>query len=226
MLKRVLYQPTSIDSINENSVIIRNCQDRADAILDFCQKYFGNSLSEKTLLDLGCGYGYFLNYFSSRCASVQGINISDKEVDLSRMFYPEICNNIKNGDMLVDLYSSDSYDITLFMSVFHTILADDPDYEVNELLKLIDEKTKSVMFFDIRQEGEEFWVIPEQVGLDYINMPFRYSSDGWTPEYIKEYILSRTSFDECEELIVDSDSIGYYEGNFGRTLFAFYRKNV
>lgn len=224
MINRVLYQPSPIDSINEKSVIIRKSTDRADAILNFCQGYFGDSLNEKTLLDIGCGHGYFVNFFSSKCASVDGINISDKEVNMSKMFYPEIANKIKNGDVFIDLYFFEEHDITLFMNVFHTILAAHSEEQAINLLKLIDEKTKSVMFFEMRQDGEEFWVIPEQVGLDTVTLPFRYFSDGWTPETIKNYILEHTSFDECEELMVDSDSVGFYEGNFERTLFAFYRK--
>ena len=223
-MKKVFYQPTSIDAIDNNSIIVRKSSDRADAVLSFCQNYFKNSLNKKNILDIGCGHGYFMNYFQLNFASVQGINISEKEITAAKIFYPKIASKIVLGDVFTDLYRLDSFDVTLFLNVFHSILASHSEEESIEILQLIDQKTKELMFFEMRQDGEELFIVPEQAGFNSSNGAFRYFSEGWTPESIKEYIFKHTTFTECQELMVDSDSTGFYERNFGRTLFVFYRK--
>ena len=48
------------------------------------------SLQNQTLLDLGCGYGWYTNYFAETGADVTGCDGSGRMLEIARRTYPEI----------------------------------------------------------------------------------------------------------------------------------------
>lgn len=233
MSNKVLYQPNPNEPFDGESMVVRKSSDRAAAILDFCEGYFGNSLKKKTMLDLGCNTGYFVDFFSSKCASVKGFDKNYKAIEDAKSFYPKIADNLNTGDISLDLYLYDQYDITLFLNVFHTLIDIKPEEEVKEILKAVDEKTKSLMFFEMREKGEQYW-IPQELS-DYQNRqkPILEPEASWDKELIKQYIFDNTSFNECQELSVSDDRFDTSKAKiFGmpsfpinRTIFVFFRSN-
>lgn len=201
-MSKTLYQPVTADSINEDALILRNSQDRLDSMINFCQNRYKNSFSEKTFLDIGCCYGFFVNGFKDVCSKVMGIDYGDKEVRMSKIFYPNIANDIRQEDFTENIDDYDEYDIVAALSIMHGIIISDGLDFASEMLKKIDEKTKDVLFIDMGQEHED----------EYKN-----SLSGWNQDSIQEWIKKETTFDVCEILITDSDPM------FGRTLFACYR---
>jgi SAM-dependent methyltransferase len=225
------YQPTTDDSINNSGVVIRKSYDRAQAILDFCEAYYGKSLKDKTLLDLGCNTGYFTNFFSSRCAHAEGMEIMDKNVELAKSFYPEVAKNIKNGDIFIDLYLYEKYDIILFLNVLHTMLLTKPEEIVQEALKVIDEKTKDLLFLEMRENGEMYWLPQELDDVVEQPKPILDPVISWDKEKIKSFVLENTSFNQCQEIMVSDDiynssrlrTFGVPNIPINRTLLVFYR---
>jgi SAM-dependent methyltransferase len=165
-------------------------------------------LSEKTFLDIGCNIGYFLNQFNKYCEKVIGIDYDSNLKKESDIFYPEIAKNILNVDYTKRLKDFEQFDIVSFMSLFHHIIISEGLESAIKVLKIVDEKTKEIMFFEMAQEHERF---------------YNGKLPGWNIDKIKNFIIDNTSFNRCETLMVDSDSVGKFSDDFGRTLFAFYR---
>lgn len=198
---KTLYHPLSREAINQQSIVLRNSEDRAFAMLEFCTERYGDSLSEKTFLDIGPCYGYFLNEFSKHCAEVKGIENGAYEWKTIQIFYPNIIDSVEKADFTKRIDYIEQYDIVALMSIMHLLIMDDEERAV-EMLKKVDNRTKDIMFFDMAQEGED-----------------RYYKDmeGWNEETIQSWLLDNTTFDVCQPLMKDKDPL------FGRTLFVCYR---
>ena len=233
MPNKVLYQPNPNNPFDGNAMVIRKCSDRAAAILDFAEGYFGNSLKKKTMLDIGCGTGYFVDFFSSKCASVKGFDKNYKNIEDAKSLYPKIADDLSTGDVSLDLHLYDQYDITLFLNVFHTMFNAKPEAEAKDILKTVDEKTKSLMFFEMREKGEQYWIPQELTNPDSVASPIFEQELSWDKESIKKYVFKNTSFNECQELSVSDDYFNSSKARvFGvpnvpitRTLFVFFRSN-
>lgn len=208
---KILYQPLPTQNIIKNYILARKCKDRAEKILIFCQKYFKKSLKEKTLLDIGTNYGYFLFFFKKHCFKVFGIENEEKNIEIAKMFYPKISKDIEKIDVSM-LSDNKKYDIVLFLGVFHYYIINNLNFK--ECIKKIDQLTKNIMFFEMGQEHETV---------------FFGSLNGWNPDTIKEWILKNTTFDFCEPIMIDNDDVGELakflrKKIYGRTIFACYRK--
>lgn len=210
MRTRILYQPSPIDAINSNSIIIRKTSEqRLNSMINFSNEYFKNNLKNKTFLDVGCSIGYFLNGMKDICKSVTGIENNQLQLFTSQLFYKNIFDKIIQGDLIEELPKLKQYNIVSFLSVLHMIMQGNSEQMAVEVMQMIDQKTKDILFFEMA-EGREI----------------NYQNTGWTPDSIVEYVLSNTSFKYYKSLFVDSDGVGDFEGNFGRTLFAFYRNEI
>jgi hypothetical protein len=69
--------------------------------------------------------------------------------------------------------------------------------------------TRRVLFFDTG-EAHEVWTQPHL--------------GEWTPANIASWLTSHPAFDEVVSLGTDSDGVGRFAGNYGRTLFACVRR--
>ena len=201
-MTKMLYQPVSVDSINDRYKIIRNSSDRASAMISFCYERYGDSFAEKSVLDIGSCYGYFLNEFSKHCANIQGIENGTNQNKICHIFYPTVASKVADEDFTLTIDSYPQFDIVFLLSTMHTIIMSDGLDYATSILEKVDAKTKDVLFFDMGEEHEELY-------SDVLM--------GWNPESIIDWVLSSTTFDSYALLMQDED-----EG-VGRTLFAFYR---
>lgn len=79
---------------------------------------YENTLSEKKVLDIGCAYGYFLNFLKNRGWHTQGIDIAEEPVRLAR---EKLSLNVIQEDFLSwDLEANHKFHlITLWASLEH-----------------------------------------------------------------------------------------------------------
>lgn len=210
-MNKFFYQPLSLDSVNSNNIVARKSSDRLESMISFCNNYFGESIKDKTFLDIGSSYGYFVDSFIGICKESYGVENAQKELSMCSIFYPNAYKNIFNQDFITFLDSSSQYDIVSCLSVTHTIIMDSGEEYAIDFLHKIDLITKEVLFFEMGQEHEGW---------------YKEKMQGWNEDKIEEWILQNTSFNFCQRLSKDEDSIGTFEGNFGRTLFAFYRNPI
>ena len=69
-----------------------------------------SNLNEEKILDLGCGYGFFTNYFQSVGADVIGIDGSKTMIDLANQQYPK-CNFIVSDITQTLQFENETFDI-------------------------------------------------------------------------------------------------------------------
>ena len=209
MDKNYLYQPTGNKNIDASNIVVRKSSDRFETMLSFAQEYFGDSLSEKSFLDIGANYGYFVYFFDNYCQEVCGIDRDQKNIDLANIFYPKISKNIKLKNFPKGIEGLKEYDIVCFLSIFqHFIIDGKNEEDLSELIKAVDTKTKHVLFFEMGQEHESW---------------YKEVLSGWNVEKISKWVIENTTFNHCISLMKDEDSVGEFSDRYGRTLFAFYR---
>lgn len=207
MHQRVLYQPLSIEKINEINIVLRKCSDRAEAMLSFCQQYFGESLKDKSYLDIGAQYGYFLNFFKDHVSSVSGFEPNENSYRISQVFYSNVSDDIENKDFIM-MQESKKYSIVSFLSELHHHILQEDILQPEDIIDFIDEITEDLLFFEMGEEHESW---------------FSGRMDGWNKETIPQWIIENTSFTTCEPLMIDNDNVGRYSDKFARTLFVCYR---
>lgn len=212
MAEKYLYQPITNKNIEKNKIIVRNCKDRSDAMISFCKKYFKKDFSNQTFFDIGTAYGYFMNTFGKYCKGSYGIENNKLHLKNAQLFYPEEFKNIIQEDFtdyLLEIKDRE-YDIVASLSSINTYFRNDSTIKPEEIIKEIDRITSKVLFFEMGQ-GHEDW--------------YKKDLPGWDEEKIKSWLLDNTTFDFCEPIIKDSDSVGDFAENYGRTIFVCYRND-
>lgn len=102
------------------------------------------SLLSKRVLDLGCGYGWYTDFFSSIGANVTGCDGSERMLELAREKYPDC--NFECIDIEKSLpYENNSFDLVFCNQVIMDIL------NVEELLEEVFRitKTSGIFYFSI-----------------------------------------------------------------------------
>jgi 2-polyprenyl-3-methyl-5-hydroxy-6-metoxy-1,4-benzoquinol methylase len=93
------------------------------------------SAQHKTLLDIGCGEGFMLNYFRERGLSVKGLDFTSDGV---RHFFPPLVDTVATGDLYEliegELGSGRTYDVVTCSNVLEHVI--DPE-RMTEMIKAL-----------------------------------------------------------------------------------------
>ncbi len=205
--RKEIYQPLPCPECQESWTLIRRCTDRLRAILTFLNKFELHSCS---YLDVGSYFGWFVWQMLLKGYDAYGIEIDPVAVVIGAIAYNlDIRKRIKVGNCYFVLKEdSKKYDIISCLSVLHHFVLGKGVCSAEDFIRLLDIHTDKILFLETGQ-GSENW--------------FKSSLAIWTPDYIEEWVLKNTSFNKVERIHVDQDNRPPYEGNYGRTLFAFYR---
>lgn len=157
----------------QSGAVRHSCQQR----LDLIRKYvtFGS------LLDIGCSEGFYSFGLADRCQPILAI---DKELSLIQE-----CHRIK-GSHKVDidfkhmginklLQSIEEWNICLYMSVHHHIIAQFGMRKANKILRALSRKC-DCMFFDIGQKNEQNCSMHKWWQL----LPTNTNQGAWSLEYL------------------------------------------
>lgn len=107
-----------------------------------CERF--TNLKDKTVLDLGCGYGWYTQYLSSIGGKVTGCDGSSKMINLARSNYPECTFEIV--DMQHPLpYPNNCFDIVFCNQVLMDI--SNLDSVISEISRVI--KNDGIFYFSI-----------------------------------------------------------------------------
>lgn len=137
----------------------RNSGDRADYIMEYkytkrlLDKYITNEL---TVLEIGCGTGYYGMYLTDKCKQYTGIDITPGNIEL---FNKKINNNgLTNVNAVVgdatnlNDFSDKSYDVVLTFGPMYHLPPDERNLVFNEC-KRICKKNGTIMFAYINKVG-------------------------------------------------------------------------
>lgn len=139
-------------------------------------KHFKN-LSGKRVLDLGCGYGWYTDYFASIGADVTGCDGSDKMIEISKSKYPNC--NFECVDIEQKLpYKSDFFDLVFCNQVL---------MDIEKLEELFEE------IYRVTQKGGMFYF--SIVHPAFYDCDWKKDIKGFRNAKIMKRYLSEYSFD-------------------------------
>lgn len=203
-----LYQPVIFPELKDQWTLVRNCDDRLQMMTQFLQKY--NIVpNEKTYLDIGSSYGWFVKKFSELGFHSFGMERDPFGMDIGFKVFGINKNQIIHSDISIGLENliqkNQSYDVVSCLSVLHHFVLQKSSISAESFIKLIDKTTKNVLFIDTGEEHED---------------AFEGTLKGWSPEFIQKWLLNNTTFDRVIPLGVDQDRKYPFQGYYKRTLFA------
>jgi len=124
MKEKVLYEKYNSGKHWENHPTIY-----AERFLDFLKERRFSGL----LIDLGCGSGRDVNFFSKNGLDVKGIDLDEKEISLAKKNFPEICFEIQDVEKLS--FVDKSIDYIFMINVIHYLDKEKAIKEVYRTLK-------------------------------------------------------------------------------------------
>lgn len=202
---RVLYQPIASPEIGEQWPLIRSCVDRLTLMQDFLRGHAFSKGTPVSYLDVACNYGWFVRKMAGLGFDAHGVEIDSAAKIIATTFMEIDPSKFKRSEVIAFLGSTSSqYDIVSCFSLAHHF-ALRAQNGMDHLLRLLDNATGSVLFFEMGDENEEW---------------FKESLKGWNPATIRKYLQENTSFTSIIALGTDQDRHGRFKRNYGRTLFA------
>jgi 2-polyprenyl-3-methyl-5-hydroxy-6-metoxy-1,4-benzoquinol methylase len=197
-----LYQPLPTLDV-ETWPVVRGCADRFQMMSEFLG---GEGRTQGTVLDLACSYGWFVNRFKDAGFRARGIDRDPSALHVGTCIFGLGADELWPARIEAFLAEPrERYDVVLFLSILHHYALGQERAPLDLILKGLDSITRHVLFLDTG-EGHEAW--------------YRETLAEWTPEYIRNLILERTSFTSVVVLGTDGDAREPYAENYGRSLFA------
>lgn len=96
------------------------------------------------ILDLGCGYGFFTDYFRSIGANAVGIDGSEKMIEIAKERYPMTDFSVMDITKPLD-FENDSFDMVFSNQVFMDV--ENIDFVFSECNRLL--KTGGILYYSI-----------------------------------------------------------------------------
>jgi SAM-dependent methyltransferase len=201
-----LYQPVNLPEV-ATWPVMRRCTDRLSLMADFLDElYAGSPPRERSYLDVGACYGWFVSAMQERGYNAQGIEQDPLSRELAGLAYGLPHDRLIIGDAVELLREENGrYDVVSCFSMLHHFVLGRTPHTAEELISLLDGATGDVLFLDTGERHESWFrlVLPE-----------------WSPEYARLWILSHTTFVNVRILGTDRDDVVPFAGQYGRTLFA------
>lgn len=199
-----LYQPIHSPELADEWVLVRDCEDRLNYMVNFLQS---QKLPLKTLtyLDVGSSYGWFVHKMSYLGLDAFGVERDCIAIEVGERVYNLPRTKVEN--MEIGHYvknTQESYDVVSCMSVLHHFVLNKNSTTAVELIRNLDRITNKVLFIDTAQNHEKSFapLLPE-----------------WDDEYIVNWIKGNTSFQNVRALGRDNDCKTPFENYYNRTFF-------
>lgn len=201
-----LYQPVASPELT-NWKLVRKCTDRLDKMQSFLdeRRIFGS------YLDVASCYGWFVERMSAVGFVAEGIERDPLAVPLGSAIYRLQPGMVHSGQCEEFLRGGRVWDVVSCFSLLHHFVLGRGSVSAEELVKLLDAATGSVLFLDMGQDHEDW---------------FGTSLAGWDTAKIAAFLAEHGTFDEIIDLGPDDDGVGAYAGNYGRHLFACVRNQA
>jgi hypothetical protein len=202
-----LYQPLGLPEFERSWILLRDCEARFDKMLRFLRVRQLCADHVDRIVDIGSYYGWFVSRFAAAGYNAHGIERDRQAIRIGELVYGNLEGRVLWDDAPTALNEAAMpSDVVCCLSVMHHYVMGKYSTSADEFLKLLNGRTRKVLFFEMGEEHEQW---------------FAQSLAGWNKEFIKNWIIKNTDFKIAHELGRDSDNKGRYRNNFGRMLFAF-----
>lgn len=108
-----------------------------------------SDISEKKLIDLGCGSGYLTNILSSYVNEATGIDISKKNIELAKTHYTT--HNLSFYESAIETFKEGGYEIAIANMVLMDVI------NLEDCIKSISELLKNGATFIFSITHPQFW---------------------------------------------------------------------
>ena len=204
--RKWLYQPVESPEIKEQWTLIRKSEDRLDKISSFLKEIKLSPDVTPTYLDIGSSYGWFVSKMEDLGFDSFGLEQDHIAISVGINMYGIKKEKVINSNMVSYLKeTTKTYDIVSFLSVLHHFELSNDLTKPEELIRMIDEITNKVLFFETAQSHEE---------------AFGERLSKWTNEFIINWLKENTTFKNIVNLGKDNDNIPPFEQYYGRSFFA------
>ena len=201
-----IYQPVESPELGSYWVRIRRCTDRFEMMKRFLDEHRALLPERPTYLDIASSYGWFVREMGELGFDAHGVEIDWAAIEIGRRIYRLKPEQVTRSEAVRFLQSNAvSYDVVSCFSLLHHFVLGRASISADEMLRLIDRTTNTILFLDMGQEHEEW---------------FRESLAGWNPDRIEQWLRDNTTFTKIYRLGTDSDNVPPFADNYGRTLFA------
>jgi len=202
--RRELYQPIDSPEV-AGWVLVRRCTDRLAKMTEFLHAEGLMPPASSSYLDVASSYGWFVSEMSKLGFRAEGVERDPTAISVGKVMYGLRPEQVHRCDAVGFLRAlQDRYDITSCFSLAHHYILNRLNVSAEELLGLVDEATRRVMFFDMGQSHE----YPGE------------KLDGWDPDHIHHWLEANTTFTRIVRLGEDEDAVPPNRNSFGRMLFA------
>ena len=142
-------------------------------------------LNGEKLLDLGCGYGFYTDYFRSIGAEALGVDASEKMIEIARERYPLSEFSVMNITMPLP-FENNQFDILFSNQVFMDI--EDIDFVFSECKRVL--KKDGILYYSI--------VHPAFYDGNWLEDSNGYMYAKFVGKYIEPYQLSNEFWGETK----------------------------
>jgi len=207
-----LYQPINSPEVAEWP-LVRRCSDRLAMMKEFLHAEGLMPPATKSYLDIASYYGWFVSEMANAGFQAEGVERDPIAISVGKTVYGLRPEQVHAGDAVEFLKAlQDKYDVTSCFSLIHHFIMNRFNVSAEELIHLIDSATRHVMFFDMGQDGEKFYLDGQLAG--------------WNPDHIQHWLEANTTFTHVLRLGKDTDNVPPYQDCYGRTMFVCLRSNV
>jgi hypothetical protein len=202
-----LQQPVASPELADEWMVVRRCSDRFEMMKRFLIEHgLMPPRDGATYMDIACSYGWFAHAFGQLGFDAHGVEMDMAAVEVGRLAYGLEKDQVVRSEPVKYLKSNQArYDVTSCFSLLHNFILGRASISAEEMLRLIDRATGTVLFFDMGQSHEA---------------QFRRSLAGWDAARIEQWLRDNSSFTKVYRLGTDQDNVPPLADDYGRTLFA------
>ncbi len=172
----------------DRNELIRNVRNKA---MDYIQKeilaYFlkNENFSNKKVLEIGCGIGRWVEFFTKRGALYYGVDISDEMVNIAKELFPDVEIRVYNIDKGLP-FEEETFDYIFTITVLHHNPYEIQESIIKEAGKLVKNKGKFIIFEDIK--GNSFNMFPNSLS-DWVKKFNKYGFEYKRHKLVRYFFL-------------------------------------
>ena len=160
---RRIYQPVEFPEV-QSWPLMRKCGDRLDMMTAYLDRVGMTAGAGLSYLDVGSCYGWFVAEMGKRGFDAKGIEMDKLALELGPLVYGISGDRVTSGDCVALLKDqARTADVVSCFSVLHHFVMGRGTSSAPELMALLAERTRKVLFLDTGQAHESWfrWTLPE-----------------------------------------------------------------
>lgn len=208
--RREIFQPIESPELGDEWTLLRHCDRWFEVIERFLREFNLMPPHCLTYMDIGCSYGWFVRAFGQLGFDAHGVEIDRAAGQIGQLVYglkPDQVMRLEPSRFLKG--NPKPYDVTSCFNLLHDYVLGHSSVTAEEMLKLIDRATGTVLFFNMGP-SHRTW---ERITLT-----------GWDCDRIEKWLRDNSSFTEIHRLAANNETLSSSQDELENTVFACLRR--